>query len=160
MKVYYVIFIDDPRMTEEEILLKVIPALIGLVIGIVVNVVICFFISSWLNEVPGQYRVMAPGQVWLLIIPLFNLYWMFRVYMLDVPQSFKNYFDATGETSVGDCGKSLGQWICILTLVGCIPCVNYCSGIALLVMLILWLVKINELKQKIIKTRNQQVPVA
>ena len=147
-------------MSEQELVGMLVGAAIGLVCGVVINAILCIFISGWLKEVPEQYRTMSPGQVWLLCIPIFSLYWMFRVYMIDFPQSFKNYFNATGNTGVGDCGKSLGLWVCILTLVGLIPIVNYCSGIATLILWILWLVKIHGLKQQIVQARNQPAPMA
>ena len=74
---------------------------------------------------------------------------MFRVYMMDVPQSFKNYFDSIGRADVGDCGKSLGMWLSITALLSFIPFVGGCFGIACLVLLTLWLVKINGLKKQI-----------
>ena len=96
---------------------------------------------------------MTPGKVWLLLIPLFNFYWMFRVYMLDIPKSFKNYFDRQGDQLVGDCGKNMGLWLCICTLGGFIPLLGSLVSIAGLVLYVLWLVKIHQLKNKIIADR-------
>ena len=89
-------------------LIIAIAVVIGLLVGAAISAVLYYFISSWLKEVPEEDRAMTPGKVWLLLIPLFNFYWMFRVYMLDIPKSFKNYFDRQGDQLVGDCDKKHG----------------------------------------------------
>jgi hypothetical protein len=130
-------------------------ALIGLLVGIGIAAVLCYFISNWLKEVPEEDRVMTPGQVWLLLIPFFSFYWNFRVYMKGVPQSFKNYFERQGNQEVGDCGKTMGMWLCICTFFGLIPIIGSIVGMGTMVLLILWMVKIHELKNKIIAARQQ-----
>jgi len=153
---------DYPSITyssnsEPEIfgamLIIAIAIVIGLLIGTAIGAVLCYFISSWLKEVPVEDRAMTPGKVWLLLIPLFNFYWMFRVYMLDIPKSFKNYFDRQGDQLVGDCGKNMGLWLCICTLGGFIPLLGSLVSMAGLVLYVLWLVKIHQLKNKIIADR-------
>lgn len=132
--------------------------LVGLLVGIGIGAALCYFISSWLKEVPEEDRVMTPGQVWLLLIPFFNFYWNFRVYMYDVPQSFKNYFQRQGKErneEVGDCGKTMGMWLCICTLSSLVPFVGSIVGMGTLVFLILWMLKIHELKNKIIADRQK-----
>lgn len=157
---------DHPSITyssnqEPELfgamLVVAIAVVIGILEGTTLIAVLCYFISSWLKEVPEEDRAMTPGKVWLLLIPLFNFYWMFRVYMLDIPKSFKNYFDRQGDQLVGDCGKNMGLWLCICTLGGFIPLLGSLVSIAGLVLYVLWLVKIHQLKNKIIADR---LPVA
>jgi hypothetical protein len=133
--------------------------IIGTVCGVIMSIIFAAIISGWLKHVPEQYREITPGQVWLIIIPFFALYWQFRVYMTGVPNSFKNYFNAQGRTDVGDCGKSLGMWMCILTFLGFVPIINFFSGIAVLVLYVLWLVKIHGLKQQIVLSQQYQPPV-
>ncbi len=153
---------DNPSITyssnqEPELfgamLIIAIAVVIGLLVGAAISAALCYFISSWLKEVPEEDRAMTPGKVWLLLIPLFNFYWMFRVYMLDIPKSFKNYFDRQGDQLVGDCGKNMGLWLCICTLGGFIPLLGSLVSIAGLVLYVLWLVKIHQLKNKIIADR-------
>jgi hypothetical protein len=74
--------------------------------------------------------------------------------MLDIPKSFKNYFDRTGNQEVGDCGKNMGMWLCICTFSGFIPIIGSIVGMGTLVLLVLWMVKIHELKGKIIADRQ------
>jgi len=140
----------------EEILVSIIiGTVVGLLVGIGIAAVLCYFISNWLKEVPEEDRAMTPGQVWLLLIPFFSLYWQFRVYMLDIPQSFKNYFQRQGNQEVGDCGKTMGMWLCICTLSSLIPIIGSIVGMGTMVLLILWMVKIHQLKNKIIADRQQ-----
>ena len=118
------------------------------VVGLLINAVICYFISSWLSKVPAAHRKMEPGMVWLLMIPCFPIVWNFFVF-LRVPESFKSYFDAQGRTDVGDCGRSIGLAYAICVACSFIPLVNYITGPASLVLLIIALVKFNELKNKL-----------
>lgn len=153
------------KMNEPDVFFLsfvLVGVLIGLLVGIGIGAALCYFISSWLKEVPEEDRVMTPGQVWLLLIPFFNFYWNFRVYMYDVPQSFKNYFQRKGKErneEVGDCGKTMGMWLCICTLSSLIPFVGSIVGMGTLVFLILWMLKIHELKNKIIADRQKTAEI-
>ncbi|MAN36391.1 MAG: hypothetical protein CMI21_02015 [Opitutae bacterium] len=155
---------DEPNITypygnEAELFgaieILVVAVVIGLLVGIGIAALLAYFVSSWLKEVPEEDRAMTPGQVWLLLIPIFSLYWQFRVYMLGIPQSFKNYFERRGNQEVGDCGKNMGMWLCICTFGSMIPVLGTLVGIGGLVLLVLWMVKIHELKNKIIAERGQ-----
>lgn len=121
---------------------------VGLAIMLAINAVICWLISNALKQIPEAHRKMEPGQVWLLMIPCFSIVWNFFVFQR-VPDSFKSYFDSVGRTDVGDCGKSLGLWFSICVAVSMVPLLGYVAGIASLILLILCLVKFNELKNKI-----------
>lgn len=153
------------KMNEPDVFFLsfvLVGVLVGLLVGIGIGAALCYFISSWLKEVPEDDRVMTPGQVWLLLIPFFNFYWNFRVYMYDVPQSFKNYFQRQGKErneEVGDCGKTMGMWLCICTLSSLIPFVGSIVGMGTLVFLILWMLKIHELKNKIIADRQKTAEI-
>ncbi|HJN67803.1 MAG TPA: hypothetical protein QF761_16465 [Pirellulales bacterium] len=118
------------------------------VISYVILFVIIIIISGALKEVPSEYRVMEPGQVWLLLIPCFAVIWNFWVFQR-VPQSFHNYFASQGRTDLGDCGGQLGLWYAICGIASVVPCLNYIAGPAALVLLIIFLVKIVSLKKQI-----------
>lgn len=117
-------------------------------VGLLIHAVICYLISSWLGKVPAPHRKIEPGLVWLLMIPCFPVVWNFFVF-LRVPESFKSYFDAQGRTDVGDCGRTIGLAYAICFVCAFVPLVNYLAGPASLVLLIINLVKFNELKNKI-----------
>ena len=101
---------------------------------------ICYLVAMNFKAIPEEHRKITPGQVWLLMIPLFNLVWNFFVYP-KLAQSYKSYFESIGRTDVGDCDEKIGMWYCIIAACCIIPCVGYIAGPASLVLLIIFLVK-------------------
>ncbi|MGK0187286.1 MAG: hypothetical protein ACI9R3_003072 [Verrucomicrobiales bacterium] len=120
----------------------------GLVIGLAIVAVICYLVVQNYKAIPAEHRKMEPGKVWLMMIPFFNLYWMFPVF-LGLADSYKSYFNSVGDESVGDCGRQLSLWYCITTCTCIIPCLNYITGLISLVLLIIVLVKAFDLKKKV-----------
>lgn len=125
-----------------------IGALIGLVFFLAILALICFLVIKNYNAIPAEHRKMEPGKVWLMMIPLFNLYWAFPVF-LGLADSYKSYFSSVGDESVGDCGRQLNLWYCITFCASFVPCLNYIAGPASLVLLIIVLVKAFDLKKKV-----------
>ena len=129
--------------------------LILVLVGLAIAIVICLLLYTAQKRVPMEHRRIEPGLVWLLLIPIFNYVWNFFVF-LKIPESYQSYFRAQGRTDVGDCGRSLGQWYAICAAVGFaggfIPVVNCFAGLiglASLVLLIIFLIKITGLKNQI-----------
>ena len=122
----------------------VVAMLVGLAIAILLLslVFICF------TRIPARHRQMEPWQVWLLLIPLFNIVWNFFVYPR-LAKSFQSYFAEQGRTDVGDCGEQIGLWYAICTALCIIPCVNYIAGPAALILWIIFLVKAMSLRGQI-----------
>jgi hypothetical protein len=113
-----------------------------------VEIVICFFLFSYYRRVPPQFRKMEPGLVWLLLIPCFNLVWNFFVFVR-LSRSFKGYFNSVGNSAVGDCGEGMGLAYAVCEAAALIPCLGLAVWIAAIVLLILYLVKANELSNQI-----------
>lgn len=130
----------------------IIIALIAAVIGLAIAIFILYLLYSVLARVPEPYRKMAPGMVFLLLIPLFNIVWIFFT-VLNVSGSLKNYFDSVGRTDVGDCGKAIGLGWAICVVAGIIPIVNFIASPAALILMIIYLVKVNGLKNQIQPTQ-------
>lgn len=129
-----------------ELLLAI--AAVGLIIGLAISILIAVLLYGCYARIPQQYREMEPGMVFLILIPCFNLVWVFFV-TLRLSQSFQKYFTAQGRSDVGDCGYQIGLWYSICTAASIVPCVNYISGPASLVLLIIYLVKVIGLKNQI-----------
>lgn len=146
-------FGNDPSAAE------VIGALICygvfFLICLAIGIAIMWFLSSALKALPENCQMMPPAHVWLMLIPLFNLVWIFFVYSR-VSQSYRVYFNSVGRTEFGDCGEQIGLWYCICVVVSCIPCINLLTGPASLVLLILYIVKIAELKQQVRAMQYEQ----
>ena len=136
--------------SEELVALGVILFAIGVVflVTLLVYLIVAILLYGCLARVPQEYQRMKPGLVFLLLIPLFNLIWNFFVF-LRIPESYQAYFASQGRTDVGDCGRSIGLWLSICVACSIIPCVNYISGPASLVLLIIFFVKIFGLKSQI-----------
>lgn len=121
---------------------------IVLLISLAVMAVISWITSGCYKRIPTQFRKMQPGMVWLLMIPCFNLVWIWFVFP-GLATSYKAYFDSVGDQSVGDCGKGMAFGYCGCCVASMIPYVGALAGLAGLVLLIIFLVKANELKNKI-----------
>lgn len=117
-------------------------------IRLCVEIIVCFFLFSFYKRVPPQFRNMEPGLVWLLLIPCFNLVWNFFVF-IRLSRSLKAYYNSVGNVAVGDCGEGLGLAFAVCEVASLIPCVGVAVWIAAIVLLILYLVKANELSQRI-----------
>ena len=117
-------------------------------VGLILDLIVCFFLYKVFNRVPVQYRVMEPGLVWLLIIPCFNLVWNFFVF-IRLSRSLKRYFNSVGNQTVGDCGEGMGLGYSICEVARLIPCVGIMVWVVALVLVILYLVKVNQLSELI-----------
>lgn len=122
--------------------------LVALAIGVAIAIFVLYLLFSWQKRVPAAHRAIEPVMIWLLLIPCVNLVWNFFVFQR-IPISFKRYFDSVGDTSVGDCGEKLGLYYSIAVICCMIPLLNFLAGPASLILLIMFLLKINELKKKI-----------
>jgi hypothetical protein len=120
----------------------------AIVIVYAILAVICWYLSGCLKAIPDEHRKQQPNMVWLMMIPLFNIVWIFFVYP-KIAESYKSYFDSIGRTDVGDCGRGLSLAYCILTCASCIPYLNFCTGLPTLVIWIIVLVKFGTLKGQI-----------
>jgi divalent metal cation (Fe/Co/Zn/Cd) transporter len=109
-----------------------------------------------LNRVPPPCRTQTPGLAFLLLIPLFSLVWMFFVHP-KVASSLQNYSEANGVLSHGDCGANLALWLCICAVCEIIPGVGILSGIAALVLLIIFYVKAFEISSSIARKIQRDV---
>lgn len=119
-----------------------------LFVGVLINVFVCWILSSACSSVPAEHREIEPGLVWLLLIPCFGVLWNFFVFPR-ISRSFRRGFTALGDESRGDCGEAMGWWIAGCAIGSIIPCVGYIAGLAYLVLLIIYLVKVNGLKDEL-----------
>jgi len=110
-----------------------------IVVALVILVlVIYFFLYKPASEIPEQYRHTSPGSAFLLLIPLFGLVWIF-LFTQKLSRSFQDWLN-TGD----DCGEQLGMWWGACVIGSIIPFIGTFVGIAGLVLMIMYLVKVNE----------------
>lgn len=112
--------------------------LVALVFVLAIYALVAWLLYRPYSKLPAEYQQLGPGLVWLFVIPIFNLFWMF-VLAIKLPASFKAYFEAAGDDSIGDAGKGIGLACAICFVAGLvIPFV----GLAGLVLLIIFIVKL------------------
>jgi hypothetical protein len=140
----------EPSAAEIAIMVIFYAVVFVIVVGI--QIFILYMLYSFLNALPPQFRLMEPGMVWLLLIPCFNLVWNFYVFVR-ISRSYRNYFNAHGRYEVGDCGETVGMWYAICVCLSIIPCLGVFAGIASLVLLIIYMVKLNGFKTEIQHTQ-------
>ena len=131
--------------------------------GIILLPMIFFFITQQdtLKAVQPQNRTMAPGEVWLQFIPLFNIIWMFVV-VSRISDSIRNEIHWRAENSLlgipdsnwaADMNKrptyDIGIASCVLRLCGIIPVLGVFAALAGLVCWIIYWVKLAEYKNKL-----------
>jgi hypothetical protein len=129
----------------------IVGTLVFLLFNITVVIVTCWLTAGILKRVPPQFREMEPGLVWLLLIPCFNLIWNFFVFP-KTSRSLKAYFESVGDRTVADCGEGLAMAYCILAVVSLAPYLGCLTYVAAMVVLIVYLVRVNELKDRIPET--------
>lgn len=118
--------------------------LIGMLVGGLIGLAIAIFylltLHKCLSRVSPQNRAMAPGLVWLNLIPFVGLVWNFFV-VLNISKSLV----AEGQTrgiDLGDGGKTIGLVMAILVACSLIPLINMLTSIGSLVFWIMYWVKI------------------
>lgn len=85
----------------------ILAIVIGLAIGIFIAVLYFRNLQQLLQQVSEENRQMKPGQVWLLLIPLFSLIYAFIAYP-KISDSLKAEYEQRGIPSTGDYLRTLG----------------------------------------------------
>ncbi len=131
-------------------------------VALAVGIFLTWMVSKVAAAVPPEHREVEPGQVWLLLIPCFNLVWNFFVFP-KISRGLAKAIAARGLNDPGDAGEQIGLWFCIciaanipLAALGQVPIVgipfalgSMAAGIGGLVLYILWLVKAWDLKKEL-----------
>ena len=94
-----------------------------------------------LNRCSPENRAMAPGMVWLMLIPLFNIVWHFFV-VINMAKSLGAEFQKRGIAEEPEPGKKIGMIMCILACCGIIPILGVLCFIGALVCWILYWIKV------------------
>ncbi len=120
-------------------------AISGFCMVMLIQVVVCVLLYLCFTRLAPEHRKLAPGLVWLLLIPVFNLVWNFFV-VLRLAESYQSQFRAIGREDVGDAGWGIGLAYAICAAGSIVPCLNVLAAPAALVLLIIYLVKVMSLR--------------
>jgi len=112
-----------------------------IVVGLTVFICYMLTLQKALSRVSPRNRLMEPGQVWLNLIPCFNIVWMF-ITVSRVSDSLKHEFTDLDLDDRSDYGKTIGLLYLAFNFGGIIPILGIVLGIASLVMFIVYWVKI------------------
>lgn len=126
-------------------------ALIALIVFAVCLLPAIFYILTLqkaFSRCSPENRAMAPGLVWLLLIPLVNIVWHFFV-VLNLAKSLGAEFQKRGLAEEPNPGQKLGLIMCILICCGIIPILGIVCSLGGLVCWILYWVKIAGFSGKI-----------
>jgi len=121
---------------------------ISILVSLAIHAFICYLLYRCYDRIPPQFRRQQPAMVWLLMIPCFAIVWNFFVYP-PLSKSFKAYFDSINRTDVGDCQESIGLAYSICGVASLVPYLGCLTGVGALVLLIIYLIKTNDLKNQI-----------
>jgi len=102
--------VSYPHVTDDGLAAATIIVLVVIAIGI-------WCLINWLivdaaKAAAPEHRTMKPGLFWLMLIPLFNIFWAFKA-MPAISNSLKATLDAKGQAG-GDVGRFVGlvfAWI-------------------------------------------------
>jgi hypothetical protein len=114
--------------------------MIGVALGILT------LVAKAMAGVPDKYRPMNPGQVFLLIVPLFNLYWNFRVFE-PMMQGYTDALTAKKLPVNGDGGVGMAKWYSIVNILCMVPLLNLLAAPAVLILFIMILVRAFDAKK-------------
>ena len=139
----------DPEQARQVAVLFggiLLVVLIGsLVAYLLFHGVICYLMAAAIKVLPEEHLQITTGKIWLLMIPCFNIVWAFIV-VQGISGSFRSYFLSRGQTQCGDCHNQLGLFCCIALCCNFVPYLNVISGLASIVLMIIYLVQIHQLK--------------
>ncbi len=85
--------------------------------GVAITVLFIWLAYRCLASIPKPFRKQEPALAWFLLIPLFNIIWMFFVYP-PLAEGYQAYFASRGRRDVGDCGYRLNKNTCLLSVFG------------------------------------------
>lgn len=107
-----------------------------------------------LEAVSVENRAMPPGQVWLLLIPVFNFVWHFIV-TIKISDSIKNECGRLSiATSESRPTYSLGMSLCVLSIASYIPMIGTMITLVTLVVWILYWIKVNDYRKLILANQS------
>jgi len=123
--------------------------IIGIAIGLIPVILYLLTLQRTLNEVSPENQKMPPGQVWLILIPLFGLVWSF-IMVNRIADSLKAEFASRGiQVDEDRPGYSIGITYCILYCCGIVPFIGILASLGGIVCWIIYWVKISGYKTKL-----------
>lgn len=134
-------------MRDEELLI-VILVIFAYLVQVGIHVIFLVNLKQLLEKIAPHNRKIEPGNVFLDLIPLFNLVYGF-IMNNQVTDSVKAEMEERGMTEPGDYGKALGMIYPAASIGRIIPYLGILSAIGSLVVYIIYWVKMAGYKAKL-----------
>ncbi len=157
-------FDNDDSAGDAITLLIVHGTCVVLTVFLAIHIPFMLNLSGCLQQVRPKNRDMEPGQVWLALIPIFNIVWMPIIVTRVASSLNREYRDRRWSSRGKDYGQSVGMAFCICSISAIIPIalvIPYCGalfGIAGMVCFIIYWLKIagyrNELSSVIVERQQ------
>ena len=103
-----------------------------------------------------QNRIGDPSQVWLMLIPVFNLVWQF-ILVSHISTSLGNEFRSRNIQKEPEPGKSIGLAFCILTVCSIIPFLGFLTAIGGLICWIMYWSKISTYSTELLYSQQNKL---
>ncbi|MFT3751022.1 MAG: hypothetical protein QM768_22100 [Agriterribacter sp.] len=125
-----------------------------LLISLIPAIFFLLTLQKTLNAVSPENRSMQPTQVWLLLIPVFNIVWIF-ITVTRIADSIKNECSRLSiPTAESRPTYGIGLVMSILWICGIIPVAGMIASLAGLICWIIYWVKVNDYKNIIISNQD------
>ena len=134
---------------DGDVLIIVLVLIFGVGIGLIVKAFYLLTLQKAMEQVAEERREMPKGQVWLELIPIFNIVWQF-FNVNRVTKSLENEFRARemNEDELISATK-IGKAFCILSVCGFVPFIGGLLSLGGFVCWIIFWVKMSGLKTKL-----------
>lgn len=120
----------------------------GVLISLIILIAFILNIQKLLTYVQPANRVGAPSSAWLLLIPIFNIIWMFFL-VTNVSQSIHNEYRSRDLSIEPKPTYTIGIITAILMACSLIPLVQFLAGLPSFICFIIYWVKTADYKKKI-----------
>jgi hypothetical protein len=129
------------ELVSPELGILFIAILIGLIIGVGIAVFYLLNLQNLMKQVSPELRQMRPGQVWLALIPLFNIVWNFLMIGYIADSVAAEYRKRGMPLGVARPGYQVGLAMAILNVAGMIPKIGSIFSLGGFVLWIIYWVK-------------------
>lgn len=120
-----------------------------LLISVIVSVLFLLNLHRLLDAIKPENRTMEPGLVWLNLIPIFNLGWLFYT-VIKISEALGAELAERGLDNPDEGGKILGLVMAGTVVGSLIPLLGGLSGLAALVVGIIYWIKMAEYRKKLV----------
>ena len=125
---------------------EIIVVFVVLLLLILPRILYLVTLQKTLEKISPENRAIPPSNVWLELIPLFNLVWQF-LNVINISDSLKKEFESKGiKTDEPRPAYSIGIAFCVLSCCSIIPFLGFLAAIAGLICWIIFWVKVSNYK--------------